>query len=394
MRRESALICHVIYRLDYGGLENGLVNLVNHLPRERFRHAIVCLAGAGAMRERIEREDVRVVSIDKRAGKDPASYARAWRVFRALQPDIVHTRNLGTIDLQWVAWAAGIRRRLHGEHGWDASDPRGDARRTRSIRRACRPVIQRYVAMSRDIERWLRDDIGVAAARIRQVYNGVDTRRFHPGNALPQDWPWTGEDRRNLWVCGTVGRLDPLKNQVALVDAFADVVARSPGERNRLRLVVAGDGPARGAIETRIRERGLGKLAWVAGARRDVQQVLTALDVFALPSINEGISNTILEAMATGLPVVAASVGGNAEVVENDRSGILCADSAPSAIADALARYLADPALAQRHGTAGRARAEQHFSLEAMVREYSALYDEVLARPEAVSASRGTEVRH
>jgi glycosyltransferase involved in cell wall biosynthesis len=189
-----------------------------------------------------------------------------------------------------------------------------------------------------------------------------------------------------------VGRLDPLKNQVALVDAFADVVARLPGERDRLRLVIAGDGPARGAIETRIRERGLGKLAWVAGVRRDVQQMLTALDVFVLPSLNEGISNTILEAMATGLPVVAASVGGNAEVVENDRTGILCAESAPSAIAEALARYLAEPGLAQRHGAAGRARAEQHFSLEAMVQEYSALYDEVLARPDAVPASRGTEV--
>src|SRR5262245_33449098 len=126
MHGEPALICHVIYRLDYGGLENGLVNLVNHLPRERFRHAIVCLAGVGAMRARIERDDVRVLSIDKRAGKDPASYARTWRVFRELRPDVVHTRNLGTIDLQWVAWAAGVRRRLHGEHGWEATDPRGD----------------------------------------------------------------------------------------------------------------------------------------------------------------------------------------------------------------------------------------------------------------------------
>jgi sugar transferase (PEP-CTERM/EpsH1 system associated) len=228
MQGQSALICHLVYRLDYGGLENGLVNLVNHLPRDRFRHAILCLAGAGAMRARIEHDDVRVLSIDKRPGKDPASYARTWRVLRALRPDIVHTRNLGTIDLQWVAWAAGVRRRVHGEHGWDVTDPRGDAPRTRSIRRACAPVIQRYVAMSRDIARWLRDDIGVAPARIRQIYNGVDTRRYRPGHAMPRDWPWARDDRAGLWVCGTVGRLDPLKNQGALVDAFAELVAQRP----------------------------------------------------------------------------------------------------------------------------------------------------------------------
>jgi sugar transferase (PEP-CTERM/EpsH1 system associated) len=239
MQRAAALICHVIYRLDYGGLENGLVNLVNHLPHDRFQHAIVCLAGIGAMRARIEREDVRVVSIDKRPGKDPASYARAWRVLRSLSPDVVHTRNLGTIDLQWVAWAAGVRRRLHGEHGWDATDPVGNNPHTRRIRRACRPVIQRYVAMSRDIERWLHDDIGVPSQRIRQVYNGVDACRYRPGGTLPRDWPWHQHAREALWVCGTVGRLDPLKNQVALVDAFAALVSQQRGGQRSLRLVIA-----------------------------------------------------------------------------------------------------------------------------------------------------------
>ena len=139
----APLIAHVIYRLDYGGLENGLVNLLNRMPREKYRHAIVCLAGFSAFRDRIARDDVEVVSVDKRPGKDLGAYARVWRQFTRLRPAIVHTRNLGTVDLQWVALAAGVRRRVHGEHGWDASDPRGESVRALRIRRACRPAIGR-----------------------------------------------------------------------------------------------------------------------------------------------------------------------------------------------------------------------------------------------------------
>ena len=100
------LIAHLIYRLDYGGLENGLVNLVNRLPASRFRHAILCLAGYGEFRRRVARDDVEVVSVDKREGKDPRAYLRVLGHLRRLRPDVVHTRNLGTIDLQWLALAA------------------------------------------------------------------------------------------------------------------------------------------------------------------------------------------------------------------------------------------------------------------------------------------------
>jgi sugar transferase (PEP-CTERM/EpsH1 system associated) len=248
--------------------------------------------------------------------------------------------------------------------------------------------------MSRDLERWLHDDIGVPSPRIRQIYNGVDAARYRPGGALPRDWPWLQHAREELWVCGTVGRLDPLKNQVALVDAFAGLVMQRRSAQRQLRLVIAGEGPARATIEARIRELGLEPLVWVAGARSDVPAVLAALDLFVLPSINEGISNTILEAMACGLPVVAARVGGNAELVEDGRTGTLCEGSAADPLAAAMRHYLADPQLGQRHGAAGRARVERHFSLEAMVRQYAALYDEVLARPVTGLQANGTGVQN
>jgi sugar transferase (PEP-CTERM/EpsH1 system associated) len=384
------LIAHVIHRLDYGGLENGLVNLVNNLPAERFRHAIVCLAGSTDFRRRIRRDDVPVLSIDKREGKDPRAYQRMWQTLRRLAPDVVHTRNLGTVDMQWVAWLAGVRYRVHGEHGWEAADPNGRNARHLTIRRACRPVVQRYVAMSRDLATWLERAVGVPATRVRQVYSGVDAGTFCPDGPAPVDLPWPGAraDSQQMAASGlgcvtigTVGRLDPVKNHAALIDAFAAILERNPAYRSRLRLIIAGGGPLQAELADAVRHRQLGSTVWLAGVRADVARLMRAIDVFVLPSLNEGISNTILEAMATGRPVVAARVGGNPELVVEGTTGRLYEPGKPRELEQAVLSYLDDPVLRRRHGEAGRARVLAHFSLDAMARRYAEMYEELLAGP-------------
>jgi sugar transferase (PEP-CTERM/EpsH1 system associated) len=374
------LIAHLIYRLDYGGLENGLVNLVNRLPERRFRHAILCLAGFGEFRRRVARADVEVVSVDKREGKDPKAYLRVLGHLRRLRPDVVHTRNLGTIDLQWLALAAGVRHRVHGEHGFGAEDPRGLAPRGLRIRRVCRPAIQRYIAMSRDIAAWLERDVGVPRTRIRQIYSGVDTAVFRPDGAVPADLPWAGAGRSDLVVYGTVGRLDRIKNQIALIEAFADVAGRDAALRSRLRLIIAGDGPERRQLEDTARGRSLADQVWFAGARNDVPDLLRAMDVFVLTSRNEGISNTILEAMASAVPVVAGRVGGNPELVADGETGLLYDPASPAGLAACLSDYAADPPRRGHDGLAARRRICDGFSLEAMVGRYERFYDELVGR--------------
>lgn len=379
--RGAPLVAHVIHRLDYGGLENGLVNLVNRMPAERYRHAIVCLAGINpAYRARIRRPDVEVVSLEKRPGKDPRSYLRMWQVLRRLRPDILHTRNLGTVDMQCVGALAGVRHRAHGEHGWEATDPRGSSPRSLRIRRACRPVIQCYVPMSQDIARWLEDEVGVAPTRIRQLYSGVDTERFQPStrhNPLP-----VGRVPRESGVApavgiGTVGRLDPVKNQAALLEAVAVLSQGIPG----LHLTIVGDGPMRASLQDLAVTLGLGDRVTFTGARDDTPELLRGFDVFVLPSVNEGISNTILEAMATGLPVVATRVGGNPELVADGLTGRLYDPAEPAGLERALSPYLADPDLRAADGRAGRERVVQNFSLDAMVSRYLSLYDELMSQP-------------
>jgi sugar transferase (PEP-CTERM/EpsH1 system associated) len=370
----GTLVVHIIYRLDFGGLENGLVNLVNRLPPDRYRHAVICLAGFNPeVRRRIERSDVEVLSLEKQPGKDPVAYLRLWGILRRLRPTIVHTRNLGTVDLQWVAWGAGVPHRVHGEHGWEASDPRGlDARGLR-IRRACRPVIHCYVSMSQDLAHWLEQHVEVAPERIRQLYSGVDTERFSPSPAKAT----VDTGRRAMLTLGTVGRLDPVKNHAALLTAFARLAPRFAD----LRLTVVGDGPLKASLLAQAASFGLADRITFTGARSDTPELLRSFDVFALPSMNEGISNTILEAMATGLPVVAGSVGGNPELVVDGVTGRLYDPGGPDTLEQAVLPYLTDPALRRVHGTAGRERVVQNFSLDAMVGRYLALYDDLVNEP-------------
>ena len=386
--RVAPLIVHVIHRLDFGGLENGLVNLVNRLPPERFRHAIVCLAGFNPIiRARIERPDVEVRSLDKQPGKDPAAYVRMWRVLRQRRPAIVHTRNLGTVDMQWVAALAAVPHRVHGEHGWEVGDPRGLSPRSLRIRRACRPVIHRYVPMSQDIARWLERDVGVPAGRIRQLYSGVDVERFRPGGPRATDVAGAeaGAGARRGPTLGTIGRLDPVKNQEALLEAFAGLRQRHAG----LRLVIVGDGPLRGHLQSRAQSLGVASEVTFTGSRTDTPELLRSFDVFVLPSVNEGISNTILEAMACGVPVVASGVGGSPELVVDGVCGSLYDPADPQALQQAILPYLGDPALRERQGRAARERVVQNFSLDSMVGRYLALYDELLA----ASPARGGQGR-
>jgi hypothetical protein len=145
------LIAHIVYRLDYGGLENGLVNLINGLPVDRFRHVVICLTGYTGFRERIHRPDVEIYTLDKKPGKDFTAYVRLWWLLLRLRPDAVHTRNTGTIDCAIVAFFATVRVRLHGCHGWDADDLRGDNAKGRRLRNLCHPFLSGYMAVSRDL---------------------------------------------------------------------------------------------------------------------------------------------------------------------------------------------------------------------------------------------------
>ena len=375
------LIAHVVYSFRVGGLENGVVNLINRLPHERYRHVVIALTDCcPQFCERITRTDVDFISLHKPPGHGVKVYPELYRLFRRLRPRIVHTRNLAALEAVVPAWAAGVKYRIHGEHGWDSFDREGRSRKYRLVRRLYAPLVNHYVALSGQIESYLREHVGVSSQKLSRICNGVDATRFHPallGREMLAGGPFN--DSR-LLVFGTVGRLQAVKDQLTLVRAFA-LACQQGGEKGRgWRLLIAGDGPLRAEVEAEILAHGLTESVWLAGERRDVPAGMRALDVFILPSRSEGISNTILEAMASALPVIATKVGGNGELVGHEHSGLLVEAADPQGMAVGLLRYAADVSLRRGHGAAGRARVEEEFSLDGMVARYQGMYERISLR--------------
>ena len=373
------LVAHVIHRLDVGGLENGLVNLINRIPAERFRHAIVCLTDYSEFRQRIKRGDVPVFALNKPPGNSPVTHVKLWRLLKQLRPDIVHTRNLGALEGTLTAALAGVPIRIHGEHGRDIDDLDGRNIRRQIMRRLFKPFVNHYIAVSRDLESYLQQRIAVPHSRIAQIYNGVDSERFHPAGERREEVPCAGFAGTGDFVIGTVGRMQDVKDQLTLARAFVRLIEGIPGAEQRLRLVMIGDGPLRERVRVLLANAGAGQFAWLPGERNDVPRIMRSFDLFVLPSLAEGISNTILEAMASGLPVLATAVGGNSELIQAGVTGTLVPRDDPESMARAMRAYAESAELCKSQGSNARRTVERMFGIEAMVNTYMAVYDNMLA---------------
>jgi len=376
----SPLIAHVIFRLDFGGLENGLVNLINNMSAEKYRHVIICASDFTDFRKRIKNSNVEVYALHKKPGNDLGVYYRLWKLLRKLKPDIVHTRNIGTIEYVIPAILAGVKHRVHGEHGRDLSDIDGTNKKYILLRKFYNIFLHRFIALSKDLEQWLYNTVKISPQKVMQLYNGVDLSRFYERvspNKLPSQ---CSQINKADILIGTVGRFQGEKDQTTLINAFALVLTRGESKYQNIKLLLIGDGPDRSLLEALVAKKAMREYVIFFGARNDIPDLLAELDIFVLPSRGEGISNTILEAMASGLPVIATSVGGNPELVAGNSTGILVPSNNPEKMADAIRTYLDQPTLVEKHGKAGRKRVEETFSMDAMVNAYMKVYDDLIGR--------------
>jgi sugar transferase (PEP-CTERM/EpsH1 system associated) len=367
----APLVVHVVETLAAAQAEHGLLNLISHLPPERYRHAIVCLRDRGGYQGDLRAHGVDIVHLDGRARSPRLPYyVRLFGVLRALRPDLIHTRDGTGLPAQVVAALAGVRARVHGEHGRGAVNPG-----TSLLRRVLCPLIDHFVAASADLEHWLVDAVGAPPARVSQIANGVDSVQFHPrlGPAAAVGPPGFMQD--GAFVIGSVGPMDEAGNHTMLVDAFLRLIASPHPAHARLRLLIVGDGPARSECQALLQRAGAGTRVWLPGARADVPQLLRAMDLYVQPALAADRSHAILQAMATGLPVVAAAVGANTELVHAGFTGILVPPLGTALLASAIADYCRIPDMALRHGARARSQVIARHSLPAMARDYLAIYD-------------------
>ena len=368
-------VMHVVFAFQPGGMEMGVLKLVNGLDRRRIQSAICSTQTARELNSLLSPQ-VPLFEFRRREGNDPRLVWNLYRLFARERPHIVHTHAWGTlIEGLTAARLAGVPIVVHGEHGTLQL-----RHRQRILQRYAWSRVDRVHSVSTRLAERMAHEVGFPPDRIQTIHNGVDLSRFRGAIsaadarhalALPVDGP----------IVGAVGRLVPVKDHVSLVEA----IARMGRDGARATAVIAGEGPLRGTIEARASALGVTEQIRLLGHRQDVDVVLAALDVFVLPSRSEGLNNTILEAMAAGIPVVATRVGGADEMVIDGETGVLVPAASPEALATALRRLLSDGALRTAMGRAGRSRAERDFDLAKTVRKYERLYTELADESGCVS---------
>ena len=364
-------VLHVLNSLQVGGLENGVVNLVNNLDAQRFKHSICCIDSIGPMAERIK-QPVSIFSMEKGNKRDYLISLKIARLINRVKPDIVHTRNWSAIDGVIGARLAGKRAVIHGEHGRESTDPEGKNVKRKKIRKALNPWISRFVAVSNELKHWLIHDVGISPEKMTQIINGVDTDTIKPPENRAQSKSEMGFSP-DTFVVGIVGRLDPVKDHETLLRAFK--IAHERHNSSKLALIIIGAGPLDEELKAIAGKLDISDIVKFTGERDDVMQLYNCMDVYVLPSVAEGISNTILEAMASGLPVIASNVGGNLELVDQKRTGFFFSPGKCEELARLFGRYLDNDSLVREHGLNSRKRVVSEFSIHNMTDKYAALYE-------------------
>ena len=366
-------VCHVLLSLKPGGLENGVVNVVNGLDPADFRSSVCCLQQAGEFAARM-RSTTEIVAMGLQPGNDWRLPLRLARLLRALRVDIVHTRNAEPFFYGIVAARlAGVPVVIHSEHGRTFPEKPLRARVQRFLLSGANAAFSVSERLKQDLVR----ELGVSPARFEVIHNGVDIERFRSA-------PGTGDRRLSAAdvVIGSVGRLAPVKNYPLLLRAMARLPALPPS-----RLLLVGDGPEGPSLQALAAELGLADRVQFAGHRDDVAQALREMDVFVLPSTSEGMSNTLLEAMAAGVAAVASDAGGNGEIIVPEVSGLLFPSADVAALAAQLGRLISDPGLRGKLARAAATRVKVEFSIDAMIRRYEQLYRRVWSQRHGESVS-------
>jgi sugar transferase (PEP-CTERM/EpsH1 system associated) len=358
---------HVVLTLQPGGLENGVVNVANLLPRNAFRSSICCLRDVGEFASRLHPS----IDVHKMYGKGGADFRLMLsliRHFRRTRPDIVHTRNAEAFFYGFIAAkVARIPVLVHSEHGRDFED--------RFLRFVLQRIFSKFTqvvfAVTEELRRQLSMHTGIPAESIRVLYNGVDSVRFSPASRGKLRSQLGVAD--NTLVIGSVGRLVEVKNYSLLLSAYKAL------SLTNTMLILIGEGPERASLELLARSLGISDRVRLLGHRDDVSELISVLDVFVLPSVSEGMSNTLLEAMSAGIAVVASAVGGNKEIIRSGVDGLLFTSGDEIELKENILLLLADEILRNRLSQAGRVRVLECFSIDAMINRYGMMYSEVFS---------------
>jgi sugar transferase (PEP-CTERM/EpsH1 system associated) len=367
-------ILHVFNYLGMGGTELTALRVITNLGHERFQSRLCGIRGFDPEIIASRCPDADVVTPLKQEAGFQIQIFPLMKLIKAFRPHIVHSRNWGSIEAVTAARLAGVPVVLHSEHGYELDNIDGVPFRRRLFRRFAYGLADAIFTVSGDLREYHARNGWISPDRIRVIPNGIDTNLFAPQPELRRAIRERAKLRPHCFVIGSVGRLVAIKDHTTLLKA-ANVLAQRGID---VHVLLAGAGPELIRHEEYLANSpALSSRVSFLGAADNVPEVMNALDAFVLPSISEGMSNTLIEAMSCALPVIATRVGGNPEVVQEDRSGWLFKPGDVADLAEKLERLARSQELRDGFGKCGRARAISNFSLEGMVKRYRQLYMEL-----------------
>jgi glycosyltransferase involved in cell wall biosynthesis len=370
VRRRAIRVAHVVRSLDFGGAEKMVLRLAglqkaagNAEPR------LLCIAGLGPLEGEARAIGLEPELVGMGGIRFLSPISRVAGLLRRDRPDIVHTHNLvAHTHAAPAARMLGIPV-VHTKHGRQVTS----FGRPPGLRRLVYSLADRIAVVSQDTGKSLLSKAPVDRRRLRIVYNGIDPARYRGIDRISAR---KGEGLAQYrFVAGSVSRLDPVKDHPTMLRSFAAATAG----RDDCAFLVVGDGPERGRIERLTGELGIAGRVLMRGFTDEIPAMLACMDMFLQPSTEEGLSLTILEAMAAGVPVVSTAVGGTPEIIADGTSGTLIRPGDVGALAEAIERFLADPAPFVAMAAEASRLVDERFSLDRMNEAYDDIYRELLA---------------
>jgi sugar transferase (PEP-CTERM/EpsH1 system associated) len=365
MRRTK--IIHVVRTLATGGTEGVVRKLLAGLDPELFEQKVCTLVKSGnpASEEHC---------LNSATGKLEFLVPYLAQVFMRERPDVVHSRNWATIEAIAAAKLSVVPAIVHSEHGRDLSTQGAQPIRRRLLRRLAYGWADRLFCVSQELKDYYCRELKWGRDVFEVIPNGVDVEQFRPDDRARAEIRAKLQAGPKTMVVGTVGRLDPIKDHLTFLRAGEMAL----GKGLDVRLVIVGDGVQRAQLESTLsRNSNLARRTTLTGDVRNVAQFLNGFDVFVLPSLSEGMSNTLLESMAVGVPPIVTAVGGNTEVVEEGRSGLTVDPRDAERICDYLVQLAADEPYRKRLGHNARQRVSRQFSIARMLDRYTRMYCEL-----------------
>ena len=357
-------------------MENGVVNIINNMDKSRFSNIICSLTTSDDYQYRISSDRRNIYNINKRDGNDITVPFKIASIIKKNQIDIVHARGWptyleGLLAAKLMCWRVKF---IYSYHGRTIDDVQYIPKRRLKIQKYLSFFADCIMTLSNEMASEYASMIGINSENIKVIYNGVETDKFSGTNVELESLREELSIKKDDYVVGFVGRIDPVKDLQTLIDAIFIVKA----DINNIKLIIVGDGSEMAKLQNYLIGNGMMNNVIFTGQRDDIGSCLSIMNIYVQPSLYEGMSNTIVEAMAGEKTVLATNVGGTPELINHEVDGILFSPGKPEKLAQHILDLYQNPDKAHSLANKAYRKVIEKFSMFAMIENYEKLYTTLL----------------